>query len=88
MAGGPWLGPTVEDTILGLKAKGHQSVFVQPVGFLCDHVEVLYDIDIAFRQFAKSQNMALFRAESLNGSSLLTAALADISRSRLNDNQS
>jgi ferrochelatase len=88
MSGGPWLGPTVEETILSLKAKGHQSVFVQPIGFLCDHVEVLYDIDIAFKQFAKSEDMALFRAESLNGSRLLTAALADIARSRLNDNQS
>ncbi|MCU1296234.1 MAG: ferrochelatase [Acidobacteriaceae bacterium] len=88
MSGGPWLGPTVEETILCLKAQGHQSVFVQPVGFLCDHVEVLYDIDIAFQQFAKAENIALYRAESLNGSSLLTAALADVVRSRLNDSQS
>jgi ferrochelatase len=86
MSGGAWLGPTVEETILGLKAKGHQSVFVQPVGFLCDHVEVLYDIDIAFKKFAESENMLLFRAESLNGSPILTAALADIARSRLPTN--
>jgi ferrochelatase len=83
MSGGAWLGPTVEQTIVGLRAKGHGSVFVQPVGFLCDHVEVLYDIDIAFRQFAKSENMVLYRAESLNGSPLLTAALADLAGSRL-----
>jgi ferrochelatase len=83
MSGGAWLGPTVEQTIVGLRAKGHRSVFVQPVGFLCDHVEVLYDIDIAFRQFAKSENMVLYRAESLNGSLLLTAALADLAGSRL-----
>src|SRR5262249_47958511 len=50
MSGGPWIGPTVEETILKLKDKGHRGVFVQPVGFLCDHVEVLYDIDIAFRE--------------------------------------
>jgi protoporphyrin/coproporphyrin ferrochelatase len=86
MSGGAWLGPTVAKTILGLKAKGHQSVFVQPVGFLCDHVEVLYDIDIAFKKFAESENMLLFRAESLNGSPILTAALADIARSRLPTN--
>jgi protoporphyrin/coproporphyrin ferrochelatase len=83
MSGGAWLGPTVEETILGLRAKRHRSVFVQPVGFLCDHVEVLYDIDIAFQQFAKSENMVLYRAESLNGSPLLTAALADLAGSRL-----
>jgi ferrochelatase len=83
MSGGAWLGPTVEETIVGLRAKGHRFVFVQPVGFLCDHVEVLYDIDIAFQQFAKSKNMVLYRAESLNGSPLLTSALADLAGSRL-----
>jgi ferrochelatase len=82
MSGGAWLGPTVEDTMLGLKAKGHLGVFVQPVGFLCDHVEVLYDIDIGFQQFAKEQGMRLWRAESLNDSALLTAALAEIVRGR------
>jgi ferrochelatase len=78
MAGGPWLGPTVEDTIFGLKQKGHNAVFIQPIGFLCDHVEVLYDIDISFKQFAEKQGMRLTRAESLNDSQLLTAALADL----------
>jgi ferrochelatase len=83
MSGGAWLGPRVEDTILSLKEKGHRVVFVQPVGFLCDHVEVLYDIDIGFKQFAETQGMQLWRAESLNDSSLLVAALADVARSRL-----
>lgn len=83
MSGGEWLGPTVEDTIRGLKAQGHSGVFIQPIGFLCDHVEVLYDIDIAFRHFADKEGLRLWRAESLNGSPTLTAALADIARSRL-----
>jgi ferrochelatase len=83
MSGGAWLGPTVEDTIRALKEKGHKGVFIHPVGFLCDHVEVLYDIDIGFRQFAEAEQMRLWRAESLNGSPLLSAALADIARSRL-----
>jgi ferrochelatase len=82
MSGGAWLGPTVEDTISGLKAKGHSGVFVQPIGFLCDHVEVLYDIDIAFKDFAQKQVMRLWRAESLNESALLIGALADIARRR------
>jgi ferrochelatase len=82
MAGGAWLGPTVEDTILELKTKGHRGVFVQPIGFLCDHVEVLYDIDIGFKQFAAREGMSLWRADSLNDSPLLTAALADLARSR------
>lgn len=83
MSGGTWLGPTVEETILGLKEKGHAGVFLQPIGFLCDHVEVLYDIDIAFKQFAEKAGIRLWRAESLNDSPLLAKALADIARSRL-----
>ncbi len=83
MSGGAWLGPTVEDTIRALKGKGHRAVFIQPIGFLCDHVEVLYDIDIGFRQFAEKEGMQLWRAESLNGSPLLTQALADLARKRL-----
>jgi protoporphyrin/coproporphyrin ferrochelatase len=83
MSGGAWLGPRVEDTVLGLKEKGHRGVFLQPVGFLCDHVEVLYDIDIGFKQFAEMQDMRLWRAVSLNDSPWLAAALADVARSRL-----
>ena len=83
MSGGAWLGPRVEDTILSLKEKGHRGVFLQPIGFLCDHVEVLYDIDIGFKQFAEKHGMRLWRAQSLNDSPLLAAALADIARSRL-----
>jgi len=83
MSGGAWLGPTVESTILQLKGKGHGGVFIQPIGFLCDHVEVLYDIDIGFRQFAEKEGVRLWRADSLNDSPLLAKALADIARSRL-----
>jgi ferrochelatase len=88
MSGGPrsvnpWIGPTVEETIRNLRAKGHRGVFVHPIGFLCDHVEVLYDIDIAFKQFAEKEGMRLWRAESLNGSKTLTAALAEIVSSRV-----
>jgi ferrochelatase len=82
-SGGPWIGPTVEDTIKDLKAAGHRGVFVHPVGFLCDHVEVLYDIDIGFTQFAEKEGVRLWRAESLNGSDTLTAALAEIVNSRV-----
>ena len=83
MSGGQWIGPTVEETILSLKAKGHRGVFIHPVGFLCDHVEVLYDIDIFFKQFAEKEGMRLWRAESLNGSKTLTAALAELVRGRV-----
>jgi len=83
MSGGAWLGPTVEATILDLKRSGHRGVFVQPIGFLCDHVEILYDVDVIFKTFAEKEEMRLRRAESLNDSPLLTSALAEIVQSRL-----
>ena len=83
MAGGPWIGPTVEDTLTALQASGVRIVLLQTIGFLCDHVEILYDIDIAFRKFAAKLGMRLERPESLNDSPLLTAALVDLARGGL-----
>ena len=77
-AGGPWIGPTVEDTLTALAKQGHRGVVLQPVGFVCDHVEVLYDIDIAFAETARALGMKLFRPESLNDSPLLIDALVNI----------
>ncbi|MBS1823524.1 MAG: ferrochelatase [Acidobacteria bacterium] len=78
VSGGPWIGPTVEETLTALKQEGHTGVVVQPVGFLCDHVEILYDIDIAFREIAKELGLKLWRAESLNDSPTLVRALAEV----------
>ena len=83
MSGGEWLGPTVEGTMLGLKKEGHTGVFIQPIGFVCDHVEILYDIDIAFKKFAEDHGMKLWRAESLNDSVTFAKAVADVARQRL-----
>ena len=83
MSGGEWLGPTVEDTITRLRNAGHTGVFLQPIGFVCDHVEILFDVDILFRQFAEERGMKLYRAESLNDSALFVHAVADLARTRL-----
>lgn len=83
MSGGPWLGPTVESAILEFKKQGHKGVVIAPIGFVCDHVEILYDIDIAFRQFATDEGMKLWRPESLNDSPTFIAALANLASSRL-----
>ena len=83
MAGGPWIGPTVEDTLTALHAMGVRTVVLQTIGFLCDHVEILYDIDIAFREYAARLGMRLERPPSLNDSALLTEALADLARDGL-----
>jgi len=78
VSGGPWIGPTVEDTLQAIKDEGHVGVVMQPVGFLCDHVEVLYDIDIAFRETASELGLKLWRAESLNDSPVLVRALVEV----------
>jgi len=78
IAGAPWLGPTVEDTLAALAAEGHKAVVLQPIGFLCDHVEILYDIDIAFKKTAAILGLQLFRPESLNDSPTLIHALQNV----------
>ncbi|HET7871587.1 MAG TPA: ferrochelatase, partial [Terriglobales bacterium] len=83
MSGGPWLGPTVESKILDLKKQGHRGVVIAPIGFVCDHVEVLYDIDIGFRRFAAEQGLKMWRPESLNASPTFVAAVAQLVSSRL-----
>ena len=78
VAGAPWIGPTVEETLTALAAAGHKAVAIQPIGFLCDHVEILYDIDINFRDFAAQLGLKLFRAPSLNDSPTLIRAIAHV----------
>ena len=78
VAGAPWIGPSVQDTLKALAEAGHKGVVLQPVGFLCDHVEILYDIDIDFKQAAAELGMQLWRAGSLNDSPLLIDALAQV----------
>ena len=82
IAGAPWLGPSVEDTLKALAAAGHKAVVMQPVGFLCDHVEILYDIDINFRDFGREIGIDVTRAESLNDSSTLIRAIERVLATR------
>jgi protoporphyrin/coproporphyrin ferrochelatase len=78
VSGGPWIGPTVEDILKALREEGHTGVVIQPVGFLCDHVEILYDIDIAFKELAEGIGLKLWRADSLNDSPTLARALLEV----------
>jgi ferrochelatase len=79
-SGGPWLGPTVEETLDSIAAQGIKTLLLQPIGFLCDHVEILYDVDIAFREHAGKLGIRLERPESLNASPTLARAVADLAR--------
>src|SRR4029453_6542130 len=60
-----WLGPTVESRIDELAFQGRSEMIIHPVGFVCDHVEILYDIDIAFREYAQKKGIQLYRVPSL-----------------------
>lgn len=82
-SGGEWIGPSVEETLAAFHQRQLRRVILQPIGFLCDHIEILYDIDIAFRQLADSLGINLLRPESLNESLLLIRALEDLSRNAL-----
>jgi ferrochelatase len=82
-SGGPWIGPTVEETLQAAAAAGVKALVLQPIGFLCDHVEILYDVDILFREFAAKLNLRLERPDSLNASRTLARAVADLARQGL-----
>ena len=78
-SGGPWIGPTVEETLDSVAKQGVKRLILQPIGFLCDHVEILYDVDIAFKEYAAGLGIRLERPESLNASVTLARAIADLS---------
>jgi ferrochelatase len=67
----PWLGPEVEPTLDALAADGVPGVVIAPIGFLSDHVETLYDIDIEFRARAEKLGLRLERMAMLNDSDAL-----------------
>lgn len=75
---GVWLGPNLEDVIAQMADAGVKNLLVAPIGFVADHVETLYDIDIECRDLAAAHGAHLERSESLNTSPTFIAALADI----------
>lgn len=74
----PWLGPRIEDVVEELAQKSEKELLVVPIGFVCDHVEVLFDIDIEARQIAEELGSRLERTPSLNASPTFIGALADL----------
>jgi len=72
----PWLGPRVEEKLRELAGAGVPAVLIIPTGFVCDHIEVLYDVDIAFRELAQSLGIHLERTRSLNDDPLFIKAVA------------
>ena len=73
-----WLEPSTDEMIKGLAGRGVKNLLVVPISFVSDHIETLYEIDILYKNMAKSLGMRLERAESLNTSPLFISALAEI----------
>lgn len=73
--GGAWLGPDVRETLSTLAAEGHREVAWAPFGFLADHVETLYDLDVEAKAIAAELSLTLVRVPALNLHPGLTAAL-------------
>ena len=77
-SGEKWLGPSVEETLAELAQQGHRHVLVAPIGFICDHVETLYDIDIELKQLAQTKGVQLERIPMLNASTALVDLITSI----------
>lgn len=75
--GEPWLGPQIEDVIETLDQAGYKHVLVAPIGFVCDHVEVLYDIDIECAKIAQQRGMRLERIEMMNTDAMFIEAVGE-----------
>lgn len=72
-----WLGPMIKEKIAELSARRFRELLVCPVGFVSDHLEILYDIDIEAKEYASSLGVRLTRTSSLNDDPELIEALAD-----------
>jgi ferrochelatase len=78
----PWLGPDASEVIERYAAQGQQHVLICPIGFVCEHVEILYDIDIVYQKLAKSLNIHLERIEMLNTAPEMIEGLAQLVRAK------
>jgi len=79
----PWLGPQLEEHIPALAAQGIKNMISIPVGFVCDHVEILYDIDIQAQAVARSHGVRLVRPPALNTDPRFIQAVAAVIRGKL-----
>lgn len=78
----PWLGPDGSEVIDRLHKEGVKHVLICPIGFVCEHVEILFDIDVEFAEQAKGLGMQLERIQMINDHPALVAGLASLVRER------
>ena len=79
----PWLGPTLDEVFDRAAAESRRFLLVVPIGFVCDHVEILYDIDILAQEVAQAKGLRLMRTASLNTSPTFIEALGQVVTSHL-----
>ncbi len=73
-----WLTPTLESALDEMAAAGRREVLLAPIGFVCDHTEILYDLDVEAAAHGRARGLAVARTESLNTSARFIRALADL----------
>jgi ferrochelatase len=81
--GEPWLEPDINEAVRQRARAGDRDVVVAPIGFVCDHVEVLYDLDIETRQLAQDLSLNFVRAATVNDHPVFIRMLADVVRQRI-----
>jgi ferrochelatase len=74
----PWLGPELSELIKARASAGVSNILVAPIGFVCDHTEILFDIDVQAREIARDLGVTLRRTQSLNASPTFIRALASL----------
>jgi ferrochelatase len=79
----PWIGPDLGDLVTTMAAAGARRFLVVPVGFVCDHTEILFDVDVQAAEAARKAGASLRRTESLNTSPTFIGALEAIVRNLL-----
>jgi len=79
----PWLEPDIGKAIRDVAANGGKQVVVAPIGFVCDHVEILYDLDIEAKQIAADLGMNLIRASCPNDHPTFIRMIADVIQEKL-----
>jgi ferrochelatase len=78
--GEPWLGPDIVEELDRLAANGVRAVLACPVGFVSDHLEILWDLDVEAREHAAALGLGFSRIESLNDDPAFVHALAELVR--------
>jgi ferrochelatase len=74
----PWLGPDITDYLREARATGLEAAILSPLGFICDHVEVLYDLDIEAADVAREIGLPIARAQAVNDHPLFLDMMADV----------